>query len=91
MTRLIGYMAFLVQYHPVWRIMFKLFNSHLQLGDSGDCRYEPANRGATDSGKVEIRNPHNETELAQMIAYVGPIAISIDASQPSFRFYGGGK
>ncbi len=33
---------------------------------------------------------HSETDLQAAIATVGPIAVSIDASQGSFQFYSGG-
>lgn len=53
------------------------------------CRYKPTNRGATDRGFRDI--PHgNEAKLQQAIAEIGPIAVAIDASRPSFQHYRNG-
>jgi cathepsin L len=53
------------------------------------CRYNPKNRGAVDSGFVDIPSG-NEAKLMAAVATVGPVSIAIDASHESFQFYSKG-
>ncbi|CAF3883279.1 unnamed protein product [Rotaria sp. Silwood1] len=49
----------------------------------GKCRFNRSTVGATDTGFVDIPRG-NETALQIAIATVGPIAVAIDSTQPSF-------
>ncbi|CAF2791971.1 unnamed protein product [Rotaria sp. Silwood2] len=53
------------------------------------CQFDRKNIGANLTGYVRIEK-HSETDLQAAIATVGPIAVSIDASQSSFQFYSSG-
>jgi cathepsin L len=53
------------------------------------CRYNPKNRGAVDSGFVDIPSG-NEAKLMAALATIGPVSIAIDASHESFQFYSAG-
>uniref|UniRef100_A0A1B6M4I2 Cathepsin L n=1 Tax=Graphocephala atropunctata TaxID=36148 RepID=A0A1B6M4I2_9HEMI len=53
------------------------------------CRYKPKNRGATDSGYVDITSG-SEKALQKAVAKVGPISVGIDASHNSFQLYKSG-
>ena len=53
------------------------------------CRYIPANRGATDTGLVDIAEG-DENALKKAVATVGPVSVAIDASHFSFQFYHSG-
>merc|ERR1711931_349964 len=55
----------------------------------GYCRADRADIVATVSGHHDVKR-NDEKALAQAIAEVGPIAISIDASPSSFRRYKSG-
>lgn len=55
----------------------------------GMCRFDPANIGATASSYVRIPEG-DETTQKDAIATIGPIAVSMDASQESFHLYVGG-
>ncbi|CAF4482568.1 unnamed protein product, partial [Didymodactylos carnosus] len=57
--------------------------------NDGNCRFNRTNVGATDTGFVDIP-AGNETALQIALATVGPIAVTIAASQPSFQFYSSG-
>ena len=54
-----------------------------------NCRFNPANVGATDTGFVDI-DSGSEDALTAAIATIGPISVAIDASQSSFQFYSTG-
>lgn len=54
------------------------------------CRYNPKNRGAVDSGFVDIPSG-DEAKLMAALASVGPVSIAIDASHESFQFYSAGN
>lgn len=54
------------------------------------CRYQPSQSGAIDSGFVDIPQG-NEKKLKAAVATVGPVAVAIDASNESFQFYSQGK
>jgi cathepsin L len=53
------------------------------------CNYNKSNIGANISHVVNITK-YNTSELLNAIGNVGPISVAIDASDPSFQFYGGG-
>ena len=56
---------------------------------NGTCRFSANSIGATVTGYVRI--PYaNESVLLEAVATVGPISVSIDASQDSFMFYNSG-
>ncbi|CAF3959184.1 unnamed protein product [Rotaria sp. Silwood1] len=55
----------------------------------GKCRFNRSTMGATDTGFVDIPRG-NETALQIAIATVGPIAVAIDSTQPSFYMYSSG-
>lgn len=55
------------------------------------CRYTKKDKGATDVGFVDIGPIGSEEALKAAIATVGPIGVSIDASERTFQFYGGGN
>ncbi|XP_053133171.1 cathepsin S-like [Hemicordylus capensis] len=52
----------------------------------GPCRYNPAGRAATCSRYVEIPSG-DEASLKDAVASVGPVAVAIDASQPTFFLF----
>ena len=54
------------------------------------CRYNPNNKGAVDTGFVDIPSG-NEAKLMAALATVGPVSIAIDASHESFQFYSAGN
>ncbi|KRT79326.1 Peptidase [Oryctes borbonicus] len=58
-------------------------------GEDNQCRYNPKNSGATDTGYKMIR-AGDENALQAAVATVGPISVGIDASHFSFQFYNGG-
>jgi len=55
-------------------------------GRDEKCRYNPAYRGATGTGFVDVE-PGNEAALKKAIATQGPCSVAIDASLKSFQFY----
>ena len=63
--------------------------SYPYLPKQDACHFNPANVGATAKGFVEL-NFGDEDQLAKAVASVGPVSVMIDASAPSFQFYGSG-
>ncbi|GIX79291.1 cathepsin L [Caerostris extrusa] len=55
----------------------------------GRCHYKKQNRGATDTGFVDVPSG-DETKLMQAVATMGPLSVAIDASHESFQFYSKG-
>jgi len=53
------------------------------------CRYNAANKGATDVGFVDVPQD-NEEKLKEAIATIGPISVAIDAAHTSFQLYKSG-
>lgn len=63
--------------------------SYPYRGANGVCSFDSKNVGATDNGFINI--PHNdEVKLKEALATMGPIAVAIDASNPSFQHYESG-
>lgn len=58
-------------------------------GRPSNCRYNPNIEVVTLKGFVDIPRG-DENKLTEAIANVGPIAIALDASHPSFAFYSEG-
>lgn len=55
----------------------------------GSCQFDSKFIGATCNGPVYVPKG-DEQNLTASIAFVGPVAVGIDASQPSFMFYTSG-
>jgi len=53
------------------------------------CKFDPANVGATDSGYVDVKSK-DENALKEAIGTLGPVSVAIDASHASFQFYSHG-
>lgn len=53
------------------------------------CRYNPATKGATDVGFMDIAE-NDEKKLTEAIATIGPISVAIDAAHDSFQLYKSG-
>ncbi|XP_045612363.1 procathepsin L isoform X2 [Procambarus clarkii] len=51
-----------------------------------NCRYNPRESGAEDTGFVDVREG-SEMALKKAIATVGPVSVAIDAAHDSFQFY----
>ncbi|PIO12399.1 hypothetical protein AB205_0027650 [Aquarana catesbeiana] len=51
-----------------------------------DCKYDPANKAATDTGFMKIASG-DEKALKKAVASVGPISVGIDSNHESFHFY----
>ncbi|XP_004591922.3 procathepsin L-like [Ochotona princeps] len=60
-------------------------DSYPYEGRNLPCRYNPRNSVANVTGFVRI--PAREEALMKAVATVGPIAVALDASHPSFQFY----
>ena len=58
--------------------------------DGATCHSEPARYVASMTSHVDVMAAGSEPLLVDAVASVGPISVSIDASQPSFRLYSGG-
>jgi len=58
-------------------------------GEDDKCRYNPAYRGATDIGFVDVE-AGDENALKSALATQGPVSVAIDASHESFQFYNSG-
>ncbi|XP_054713118.1 procathepsin L-like [Uloborus diversus] len=52
----------------------------------GRCHYKKQDRGATDTGFIDIPSG-DETKLMEAVASVGPVSVAIDASHETFQFY----
>ncbi|XP_046663096.1 LOW QUALITY PROTEIN: uncharacterized protein LOC124355994 [Homalodisca vitripennis] len=59
-------------------------------GNSGTCRYNPKNNGATDNGYVIITSG-SEKALQKAVATIGPISVAIDDEDVAFQHYKSGK
>ncbi|KAG8449844.1 hypothetical protein GDO86_016495 [Hymenochirus boettgeri] len=59
------------------------------IGQDERCHYSPTEKAAGCRGFKEIPKG-SEKVLKRTIAQVGPVSVSIDASQPSFHFYNKG-
>ncbi|KAK7605322.1 hypothetical protein V9T40_007180 [Parthenolecanium corni] len=55
----------------------------------GDCRYSPSKFGASDKGYISVPQT-NETILKSAVAFEGPVAVGVDASNPHFMYYESG-
>jgi len=55
----------------------------------GQCGFNPNTVGATISAFVDV-TAGSESALQSAVAQVGPVAVEIDASHPSFQLYAGG-
>lgn len=60
--------------------------SYPYKGKQGKCHYHKQNRGATDTGFVDVPSG-DETKLQEALATIGPVSVAIDASHESFQFY----
>ena len=58
------------------------------VSQQGDCRYNASAVGATCTKYVDVDK--SESALKAAVAEIGPIAVAIDALQPSFIGYSGG-
>ncbi|CAF1503276.1 unnamed protein product [Adineta ricciae] len=56
---------------------------------NGNCRFNRTNIGANSTGFRDVK-VNDENALTYAVAIIGPIAVTIDASQPSFQFYKSG-
>jgi len=58
-------------------------------GEDEQCHFSRGSIGATDKGFVDVKQG-DEDALKAAIATVGPVAVAIDASHPTFQFYNHG-
>ncbi|KAM6917075.1 cathepsin L.1 isoform 1-T2 [Lycodopsis pacificus] len=64
-------------------------DSYPYEAEDGQCRYTPANVGATCTGYVDVTQG-DEDALKEAVATIGPISVAIDASHESFQLYESG-
>ena len=64
-------------------------DSYPYTAQDGNCAYNVANIGATDSGFVDVKSK-DEDALKQAVGTVGPVSVAIDASHASFQLYSHG-
>jgi cathepsin L len=55
----------------------------------GQCRYNASSKVATISGFVALPQG-DESKLQEAVATIGPVAVGIDSTQPSFKLYKSG-
>lgn len=74
----------------LYRVTAQLFlvytESVLLCPQNQQCKFNPANVGATDTGFVDIKSK-SESDLQSAVATVGPVSVAIDASHASFQLY----
>ncbi|CAG0895101.1 unnamed protein product [Cyprideis torosa] len=58
-------------------------------GEDDKCRYKKDERGATDTGFVDVPQGDEEA-LKKVVASIGPVSVAIDASHESFQLYSSG-
>ncbi|CAG0890794.1 unnamed protein product [Cyprideis torosa] len=58
-------------------------------GEDDKCRYKKDERGATDTGFVDVPQGDEEA-LKKVVASIGPVSVAIDASHESFQLYKSG-
>ncbi|WP_411027441.1 C1 family peptidase, partial [Salmonella sp. s54925] len=63
--------------------------SYPYTATNGNCHFNSANVGATDTGYVDVKTD-SEDQLKSAAGTVGPISVAIDASHFSFQFYSSG-
>lgn len=56
---------------------------------NGQCKFNAANVGASDTGFTDIKSK-SEEDLQSAVATVGPVSVAIDASHTSFQLYRSG-
>ncbi|XP_034530193.1 cathepsin L.1 [Notolabrus celidotus] len=64
-------------------------DSYPYEAEDDQCRYNPANIGATCTGYVDVKEG-DEDALKEAVATIGPVSVGIDASQESFQLYESG-
>ena len=57
--------------------------------DESKCRYTEANKGASDTGFVDVAQ-EDENALMEAVGSIGPISVAIDAGHQSFQMYRSG-
>ncbi|PIO11647.1 hypothetical protein AB205_0175780, partial [Aquarana catesbeiana] len=60
--------------------------SYPYIAKDQDCKYDPANKAATDTGFMKIASG-DEKALKKAMASVGPISVGIDTNHDSIQFY----
>ena len=64
-------------------------SSYPYEAEDDSCRYKKSDRGAEDTGFVDIPQG-DEDKLKEAVATVGPVSVAIDASHSSFQLYNSG-